>query len=157
MPVFLVSFLFNEINISNKYLLFVLTFYTIIIVLNYLKNNIVTLLIDRFFLVLLSFFIFINNRVFSENVFVTLIVLIFCVVAVYIIAFFFYKKAGKSLILNFSKLSSLIESILVLFVLFLGIKNSIVVNVLLFTMIDIFYKVIILEITLNLKKMFSIQ
>ena len=151
------SFLFNEIGISDKYLLLFLSFYTIIIVLNYLKNNIFTFLTDRAFLVLLSFFIFTNNKIIPENFFVTLIVLSFCVVAVYIIAFFFYKKAGKSLILNFSKLSSLIESILVLFVLFLGIQNSIVVNILLFEMIDIFYKVIILEITLNLKKMFSIR
>ena len=149
--------MFNEINIPNKYLLFVLTFYTITIALNYLKSNIVTFLIDRFFLVLLAFLILVNNKIIVEQVFFISIVLSFCVVAVYIGAFFLYKKAGKILVLNFSKLSGLIESILVLSVLFLGIKNSIVVNILFFAMIDIFYKIIILEITLNLKKMFSIQ
>jgi hypothetical protein len=107
--------------------------------------------------VLLAFLIFVNNKIIVEQVFFTLIVLSFCVVVVYIIVFFLYRKSGKSLILNFSKLSALIESVLVLFVLFLGIKNPIVINILLFAMIDIFYKVIILEIILNLKKMFSIQ
>jgi len=135
----------------------VLTFYTFTIVLNYLKNNIVTLLIDRLFLVVLAFLIFVNNKIVIEQVFLTLLILSVCIVVAYIIAFFLYKKANKSFILNFSKLSGLIEAVLVLFILFLGIKNLTVVNILFFAMIDIFYKVLILEIILNLKKMFNIQ
>ena len=154
---FLLSFLFNEISISNKYLLFCLTFYTVAIVLNYLKNNTVTLLLDRMLLLLLAFVIFVNNKIIAEQVFLTLFILSVGIIIAYIITFFLYKKTKKIFILNFSKLSSLIESILVLLVLFLGIKNLIVANVLFFAMIDIFYKVIILEIILNLKKMFSIQ
>ena len=125
--------------------------------MNYLKDNIVTLLIDRLFLVVLAFLIFVNNKIVVEQVFLTLLILSVCIVVTYIIAFFLYKKTNKSFILNFSKLSGLIESVLVLLVLFLGIKNLTVVNILFFAMIDIFYKVIILEIILNLKKMFSIQ
>ena len=137
--------------------MFFLTCYTVAIVLNYLKNNIVTILLDRILLLLLAFLIFINNKIVAEQVFFTLLILSVCVVVSYIVAFFLYKKSNKSFILNFSKLSGLIESVLVLFILFLGIKNSIVVNILFFAMIDIFYKVIILEIILNLKKKFSIQ
>ena len=136
--------------------MFFLTCYTVAIVLNYLKNNIVTILLDRILLLLLAFLIFVNNKIVAEQVFCTLLILSVCVVVAYIVVFFLYKKSNKSFVLNFSKLSGLIESVLVLLILFLGIKNLIVVNILFFAMIDIFYKVIILEIILNLKK-FSIQ
>lgn len=137
--------------------MFFLTCYTVAIVLNYLKNNIVTILLDRILLLLLAFLIFVNNKIVAEQVFCTLLILSVCVVVAYIVVFFLYKKSNKSFVLNFSKLSGLIESVLVLLILFLGIKNLIVVNILFFAMIDIFYKVIILEIILNLKKRFSIQ
>lgn len=137
--------------------MFFLTCYTVAIVLNYLKNNIVTIFLDRILLLLLAFLIFVNNKIVAEQVFCTLLILSVCVVVAYIVVFFLYKKSNKSFVLNFSKLSGLIESVLVLLILFLGIKNLIVVNILFFAMIDIFYKVIILEIILNLKKRFSIQ
>lgn len=149
--------MFKEITISNEYLLFILTFYTIAILLNYLKNNIVIFLTDRFFLALIALITFVNNKIVFKQVFLSLIILSFCVILIYIIVFFIYKKAGKTLILNFSKLSSLIESVFVLFILLFGITNLMVINILFFAMIDIFYKVIILSIILHLKKKFNIQ
>lgn len=149
--------MFNEFTISNEYLLFILTFYTIAIVLNYLKNNSITLLIDRFFLGLLALLTFVNNKIFSKQIFLVLIVLSIGTIVGYLTIFFIYKKVGKTLILNFSKLSGLIESVFVLFILFFGITNLMVVNILFFAMVDIFYKVIILSIILHLKKKFNIQ
>ena len=131
--------------------MFFLTCYTVAIVLNYLKNNIVTIFLDRILLLLLAFLIFVNNKIVAEQVFCTLLILSVCVVVAYIVVFFLYKKSNKSFVLNFSKLSGLIESVLVLLILFLGIKNLIVVNILFFAMIDIFYKVIILEIILQFR------
>ncbi len=149
--------MFNEITISNGYLLCVLAFYTAAIALNYLKNNFATLLIDRFFLLVLSFFVFVNNNFVAEQQFFVSSMLSLVVIIMYTIAFFVYKKKGKIFILNFSKLSGLIESVFVLFILFFGIENRIVANILFFAMCDIFYKVIILSIIFNLKKRFSIQ
>lgn len=152
--------MFNEINISNEYLLFILAFYTIAIVINYLKSNIITLLTDRLFLAFLALLTFVNNKIVFSQVFLVLIILCLGIIIIYLTIFFIYKKAGKTLILNFSKLSGLIESVFVLFVLFVlffGITNLMVVNILFFAMVDIFYKVIILSITLHLKKKFNIQ
>lgn len=149
--------MFNEITISNGYLLCILTFYTTAIALNYLKNNFATLLMDRFFLLVLSFFVFANNNFVAEQQFFVSSMLSLVVIIIYTIAFFVYKKKDKIFILNFSKLSGLIESVFVLVVLFFGIKNQIVLNILFFAMCDIFCKVIILSIIFNLKKRFNIQ
>ena len=156
-PVFIVSFLFNEFTISNGYLFWILTFYTIVIALNYLKNSVVTLLTDRFFLLILSFLVFVNNNFVAEQLLLISLILSLVVITIYTIAFFIYKRKGKIFILNFSKLSGLIESVFVLFILFFGIKSQIVLNILFFAMCDILYKIIILSIIFNLKKRFSIQ
>ena len=149
--------MFNEVTISDGYLFWILTFYTISIALNYLKDSVVTLLTDRFFLLILSFFVFVNNNFVAEQLLLISLILSLVVIIIYTIAFFVYKRKSKIFILNFSKLSGLIESVFVLFILFFGIKSRTVTNVLFFAMCDIFYKVIILSIIFNLKKRFSIQ
>ena len=149
--------MFNEITIYNGYLFWILTFYTIVIALNYLKNSVITLLTDRFFLLILSFLVFVNNNFVAEQMLLISLILSLVVIAIYTIAFFVYKRKGEIFILNFFKLSGLIESVFVLFILFFGIKSQIVLNILFFAMCDIFYKVIILSIIFNLKKRFSIQ
>jgi|GEM_PF-6966102 len=144
-------------TVLNEYLLWILFFYIIVISLNYYKNNLFILCADRFFLILLSLMIFLSNETTIGDVFLNILLLIFLVTAVYIIAFFFYKKHGKPFILNFSKLGSFTELMLVVFVLLFGIQNYVVINVLFFAMCDIVYKIVILTITFHLKKKFSIQ
>lgn len=157
-PVFLISLLFNQITITNNVYLLLFSFlYITVIILNYFKNNMFISIINRFFLMFLSFFIFINNKEITTAILFTAIILCFFIVLIYIIKFFFYKKIRKAFILNFSKISCFMEFILVISVLFFGIKNLITVNILFVVMFDIFYKVIILSIILNLKKRFSIQ
>lgn len=156
-PVFVVSFLFKEITISDGYLLAVLFLYVIVITLNYFGNNRIVLLADRIILISLSFLIFVNNKIMLENVFFNIMILSFLAVLIYIIVFFRYKKLNKIFILNFDKLSIFIELILAVSVVFFGINSSTAVNILFFAMCDIFYKVIILSIIFNLKKRFSIR
>lgn len=157
MPCFLVSLLFNQITVFDEYLLWILLFYIVVLSLNYYRNNFVVLCLDRLFLIFLSLLIFVNNKIIIKELIPVVFFLSILVIIIYIIAFFFYKKYNKIFILNFSKLSSFIELMLVVFVLLFGIKNRIVINILFFAMCDILYKVIILSITFNLKKKFSIQ
>ena len=157
MPCFLVSLLFNQITVFDEYLLWILLFYIVVLSLNYYRNNFVVLCLDRLFLIFLSLLIFVNNKIIIKELIPVVFFLSILVIIIYIIAFFFYKKYNKIFILNFSKLSSFIELMLVVFVLLFGIKNRIAINILFFAMCDILYKVIILSITLNLKKKFSIQ
>lgn len=156
-PIFIVSFLFNEITISDGYLLGILLFYIIFITLNYFGSNKIVFFIDKIILLFLSLLIFANNRISIETFFFSVIALSFLVALVYVIAFFYYKKHNKNFILNFSKLSNFIELILAVSIVFFGIKNIIVTNILFFAMCDIFYKIVILSIIFNLKKRFSIQ
>ena len=149
--------MFNQITIFDEYILWILLFYIIVISLNYYKSNVIVLYVDRFFLMFLSLLIFVNNKVTINEVVPNVLILSALVIVIYIATFFFYKKYNKPFILNFSKLSSFIELMLVVLVLFLGIKSSMIVNILFFAMCDILYKVIILSITFNLKKRFSIR
>ena len=112
---------------------------------------------DRFFLMFLSLLVFVNNKVAIKDVVPSVLVLSALVIVIYIAAFFFYKKYNKPFILNFSKLSSFIELMLVVLVLSFGVKSSAVINILFFAMCDILYKVIILSVIFNLKKRFSIR
>ncbi len=157
MPCFLVSLLFNQITVFDEYLLWILLFYIVVLSLNYYRNNFVVLCLDRLFLIFLSLLIFVNNKIIIKELIPVVLFLSILIIIIYIIAFFFYKKYNRAFILNFSKLGSFIELMLVVFVLLFGIKSIIVINVLFFAMCDIFYKVIILSITFNLKKRFSIQ
>ena len=156
-PVFLISILCNQYEMFNEYILWISALYIIIIVSNFLISNKIIFVIDRFLLMFLSLLVFINNKIILDKVFFIAIGLVLCMVLIYIIMFFFYKKTGKKFILNFSKLSSFIELILALSVLIFGINSQITSALLFLMMIDIFYKVLILSIILNLKKRFSIQ
>ena len=156
-PVFLISILCNQYEMFNEYILWISALYIIIIVSNFLISNKIIFVIDRFLLMFLSLLVFINNKIILDKVFFMAIGLVLCMVLIYIIMFFFYKKTGKKFILNFSKLSSFIELILALSVLIFGINSQITSALLFLMMIDIFYKVLILSIILNLKKRFSIQ
>ena len=156
-PIYLISFLFSEITIFDEYIVYIGIMYVIIIILNYLKNNLLVLAIDRVILMYLSFLVFVNNKTITDKTFLISIILSLCIVFVYVIAFFIYKRRKNKFVLNFSKLMSFIEFILAIFVLCFGYKNFIIVNILFVAMIDIFYKVLILSIIINLKKRFSIQ
>ena len=109
------------------------------------------LAIDRIILTVLAFLIFVNNKMLLNKIFYVTLFLCLAIVLIYITIFFFYKKFGKVFILNFSKLSSFIELILIISVLFFGINSLITISILFFAMVDIFYKILILSITLNLK------
>ena len=156
-PVFLISFLFDQYEIINIYIWCFSILYVILIILNYLKNNKFVFIMDRIVLMLLSFLIFINNKIITDKVFIVSAVLCSCIALVYIILFFCYKNKGKIFVLNFFKLSIIIEFTLGISVLLFGINSFITFNILLVLMVDILYKILILSIILNLKKRFSIQ
>ncbi|MBR3628485.1 MAG: hypothetical protein IKN42_06535 [Elusimicrobia bacterium] len=156
-PVFLISVLFNQYETFNEYILWISVLYIGVIVLNYLKSNKVLLAVDKVILIVLAFFIFVNNKILSDKILFIAICLGLCIVLTYITMFFFYKKKGKNFVLNFSKLSTFIEFILAMSILIFGINSLITIIVLFVAMIDIFYKILILSITLNLKKRFNIQ
>ena len=156
-PIFLISFLFNQFTIINKYIMCIVIIYIFFIVLNYLKNNFFILIIDRFLLIFLALLIFLNNKIISEKDIFIVVLSSICIILAYITIFFFYKKIRKQFILNFSKLSNFLELILAIFVLCFGINSFITFNILCILMVDIFYKILILSIILNLKKRFSIQ
>lgn len=157
-PVFFISFLFNQYSISNKYTLLVLIIYTAVIIANYLKNNFFVFVADRLLLILLSFLICTNNKITADSSLLVVLVLSVCfILTIYISLFFYYNKRGELFILNFSKLNCFMEFMLVLFVLIFGINSSLVFNMLFVLMTDIIYKILILSVILNLKKRFSIQ
>ncbi len=156
-PVFFISFLFNQYTLANKYILFISVLYIILIILNYLKSNKVFFVVDKILLIFLSFLIFVNNKEITNKVFFITAILCFCIVLIYIIMFFYYKKEGKKFVLNFFKLSLCIECLLGIAVLLFGINSFITFNILFVSMADIFNKDLILSITLNLKKRFSTQ
>ena len=157
-PVFLISFMFNQCEIFNRYILLIVVLYTGLIIVNYLKNNPFIFVADRILLVLLSFLICTNNKNITINSLVIILFFGICVVlTTYVILFFSYKKVEKNFILDFSKLACFLELLLAIYVLIFGINNSTVVTVLFFVAADIIYRVLVLSVILNLKKRFSIQ
>ena len=155
-PVFLISFIFNQYTIFNRYVLFIVAIYIGIIIVNYLKSSSFVIIIDRILLILLSFLICTNNKISTDSRLLILILLSVCfVLIIYILLFFRYRNRGKTFILDFYKLACFMELLLATSVLFFGINSSTVVTVLFFVMADIIYRILVLSLILNLKKRFS--
>lgn len=155
-PVLLVSFMFNQYENFNRYILPIVSLYILVIVINYLRSNSFILVADRILLILLSFLICTNNKITVDNSLIIILILSICIVLmIYVILFFSYKKRGKNFILDFSKLACFLELLLAISVLIFGTNNSTVVAVLFFIMTDIIYRVLVLSVILNLKKRFS--
>ncbi len=156
-PIFILSFFFGKININNNFLLyFIMIFYGIIILSNILKNNKILLYIDRLFLSVLAIISF-SNAIMQQKYFIYPIFISLLIIFIYIGIFYVYKNLNKKLILNFSLLSCIIEILYLLSLIVFGINSFITIQILFVAMFDICYKVIILVLSIYLKKKFNIQ
>lgn len=154
-PIFILSFCFNQIIIFNEYLNFIAFFYIAVIILNFFKYETFLIILDRVILLFLALLVFINNNVEYSRICLTVLILCVCIIAIHIALFFVYKKLSKKIILNFHKLSCIIEFIFAVSLIVFGIKHFVTVYILFTAMSDVIYKIVILSTILNLNKKFN--
>lgn len=156
-PVFIVSLFVKPFTISAEYIYWLAVLYIFIVLINYLKKNIVLFLFSRLLLIFLSLIVFTNNVINFKELILNMIILFLCVIGLHIFFFFLYNRKNKSFILNFYKINCFIEMIFAVSLLFCGIKSFVTLNILFFAMCDIIYKILILSVILNLNKRFFLS
>ena len=155
-PIFILSLLLEKINTNNTFLCSIIILYGITILICILQNNKILFYFDRFLLSILAINSF-SNIILKQKYFIYSILFSLLIIFVYISIFYIYKNLNKKFILNFSLLSGSIEILFFISLIFFGIKSFITIQILFVAMFDIFYKIIILVISIYFKKKFNIQ
>lgn len=155
-PIFVLSFCFNQNIIFNEYLSYIAFFYIVVIILNFFKYKTFLIILDRAILLFLALLVFVNNNIEYNRIFLTVLVLCICIITIHIALFFVYKKLSKKFVLNFHKLSCIIEFIFAVSLIVFGINHFVTVYILFTAMSDVIYKIVILSTILNLNKKFNI-
>lgn len=155
-PTFILSLLLEQINTNNNSLYSIIILYGIINFICILKNNKTLFYLDRFLLSILAINSF-SNIILKQKYFIYSILFSLLIIFIYISVFYIYKNLNKKFILKFSLISDTIEILFFISLIFFGIKSFITIQILFVAMFDIFYKTIILIISIYFKKKFNIQ
>lgn len=143
--------MYGRFNYGYCFLFFYLIFFT----LQYFTSKKFFYYIDKIFLLFFAFSVFANNNIFFSEIFNVILLSLIFFVFFYALKFFIYKKNGKELFFDFKKLSAFLELLFIVSVFFCGINSAGALKTLYVACGDVLYQIVILSITVNLKKRFN--